>query len=385
MRRLVLLALFLLAVWPVFGANVTVGCPGGTPGMHTSINAALATLDQQGPHTIVVSGTCTESVAIDQRERLTIQAPQGSTATIIGTGPVAITVRNSEPVLLRGLTVSASRTAIAVFDNSMVTITGVDAQASQGNAIEVIGAIAHFGGPATTDAVRVHGSFNGMRVEGSSIFVTGRLTAENNQNAGVTTGTSRLVFAGAGAAGANVFRNNGTAGINAANSAYVELVSTNLIQNNGSNGIILTAMANAHIRGGVTIEGHPRSGVAVLFNSTFHSSGNNVIRNNGSAGDPFRAGISTSHNSMVWLGGGAQIVNNIGRGILADSGTSLRLDNTTLSGNSEEAIVLIHGAILESIAANNVAGPVSCDSTAIVFGDLAGFPAFECAKKGEKK
>ena len=54
-----------------YAAAVTVGCPGGSPGDYPSINAALAALDFVGPHTVTVSGTCTETVVLTDRERIT--------------------------------------------------------------------------------------------------------------------------------------------------------------------------------------------------------------------------------------------------------------------------------------------------------------------------
>jgi hypothetical protein len=381
MRRLVL-AVALLFVPSVYAVNVTVGCPGGTPGTYPSIGAALAALDNQGPHTINVSGNCSESVIVDQRERLTIQGP----ATVTGTAGFGIRIDNSGNVVLRSLTVSAAQTAISVANRSAAVIAGVTAQGGF-NALDIFGgASVSVGGFNAADAVLLHNSTNGLRMEGSVVFVPGRLVCENNSGAGIILDSGRLETAPS-AAGPVILRNN-FVGLSVQNGGFAQLGRANRIENNAGNGAILTAGAILHLAAAGTdvtiIEGNPRSGVAVLFNSTFRSNGANIIRNNGSAGDPFRAGISASHNSMVWFGGG-QIINQTGRGILADSGTSVRLDNAVISGNSDEAILLQHGAIFESIAGNAVTGTVSCDATVIVFGDLTGFPAFECEKKDKEK
>lgn len=378
MRKLLLAALCLLV--PIAEAtNVTVGCAGGTPGTYPSITAALAALDNQGPHTINVSGTCSESVVIDQRERLTIQGP----ATVIGSPNFAIQINNSGNVALRSLFVSAPRTGISVGNRSAATLAGIDAQAPLGNALDIFGgASVSVGGASPADAVVLHDSGIGMRMEGSVVFFPGRVTCENNSGAGIQIDSGRLETAPP-TGGPIILRNN-FVGLNIQNGGFVQLGRENLIQNNASNGALLLSGAILHLTGGTIIEGNPRSGVGVLFNSTFRANGANIIRNNGSAGDPFRAGVSASHNAMVWFGGG-QILDNTGRGILADSGASVRLDNATITGNSEQGLELLHGAILESIGGNTVpangTASVKCDATTVVFGDFTGFAAFECAKK----
>jgi hypothetical protein len=79
----VLLSLF-LAVWlcPARATDVAVGCAGGIGGQFSSINDALNSLDQFGPHTIMVSGTCTENLFIHDRNGITIFAARGQTATV---------------------------------------------------------------------------------------------------------------------------------------------------------------------------------------------------------------------------------------------------------------------------------------------------------------
>lgn len=382
MRKICVVLLFLCAS-SLFGAVVTVGCPGGSPGTYPSINAALAALDTQGPNTINVSGTCTESVNIDQRERLTIQGP----ATVTGTANFGIQILNSGNVTLRNLTVTGPQNAIAVANRSAATIVGVTAQGGF-NALDVFGgASVNVGGFTAADAVLLHNSGNGIRMEGSVVFMPARVTIENNSGAGLLIDAGR-VETSAPAAGPIVIRNN-FVGINVQNGGLVQLGRTNLIQNNASNGALILSGGILHLAAGLgtevtTIEGNPRSGVAVLFNSTFRSNGPNIIRNNGSPTDEFRSGISASHGSMVWFGGG-QIINNTGRGILADSGANVRIDNATVSGNSEVGMLLKHGVILESIGGNTVPDAVTCDATTIVFGDFTGFAPFECEKKDKEK
>src|SRR5712692_2863105 len=122
--------IFLLpsAVW---ATNVTVDCNGGG-----SINAALGGLDLQGPHLIMVSGTCHENVAIVDRERLTIVGMP--TATIVAFDPTdnVIFVFRSRSILLRrlvltggsfGLLVQRSEVQINASTIQNNSVAGVDA------------------------------------------------------------------------------------------------------------------------------------------------------------------------------------------------------------------------------------------------------------------
>ena len=69
---------------PLHGANVTVGCPGGSGGTYPSINAALIAIGQIGPHTITATGTCADSVSLFNARSILIVAPAPGAATIVG-------------------------------------------------------------------------------------------------------------------------------------------------------------------------------------------------------------------------------------------------------------------------------------------------------------
>lgn len=385
MRFTISMCLLLIAC-AAFAANVTVGCPGGTPGDYPSITAALAALDPQGPHTITVTGTCTENILINQRERLTIEAPAGQTATIVAAGPFvsALEARHSLGLTLRNLIVRSNRSSIALFNNSTATITAVTVENTTGVALDLVGADVTVGGFNAADAVTVRG---GLRCVACSAFIAGWTTVENSTLSGLSVDAGRVNIFGQRPAptppsGPNVFRNNFN-GIVVTNGGAVMMDNINRVENNTASGMLLLG-GHATVNNGTTFESNQRNAVSVLEGSQFRSNGANRFLNNGAAGVDFRAGISATHSSVVALTGG-EISGSNGPGISADSASTVRLNGTSITGNSEEGIRLRHGAVFESIAGNNVpvngTASVTCDATAIVFGDFTGIAPFECEKK----
>jgi hypothetical protein len=131
-------AAFVLCLQPAsaWAASVNVNCTAVAPplGVFTSITAALATLDNTGPHTVTVIGPCTESVNIIQHDRLTIQSPVGQTATISppAPGPTVINVNGSHNILLRNLVLSGGGTGLVVTRGSTVTLQACSSRRTSG-------------------------------------------------------------------------------------------------------------------------------------------------------------------------------------------------------------------------------------------------------------
>lgn len=379
---------------PVFAANVTVGCAGGSPGDYPTITAALAALDVHGPHTITVSGTCNESVLLDQRERLTIQGP----ATVIGGVQPAFTIRNAGHILLSDLTTRGLRAAISVENRSSATLTGVIAEnATNGFALDA------FGGASLvlSGGVQLRNSANGMRCEACVAFFNGAVVIENNTGIGLVIDSGRVetfgqqpasTTTGPAQGGPTIIRANFN-GVNVMNGGHFEMSRYNLIEANAASGIILTS-GTASLFGNAlpdgtpsasVIQGNQRNAVSVLWNSTFRATGPHRLLDNGADGVMFRAGVSVAHSSMVSLVGGVTISGSVGPGLSLDATSNARLESTSISGNSEEAVRLMHGSLLELLAGNNIPAPsVTCDGTAIVFGDLTGVAAFDCEKDKKK-
>src|SRR5262249_50541915 len=83
--------------------NVLVDCSGATPRAFRSLQAAINSLDVVGPHYITLaSAPCTEDVQIINRQRLTIDAPNGNAFIISPEGPGgdAMTISGSTAIML---------------------------------------------------------------------------------------------------------------------------------------------------------------------------------------------------------------------------------------------------------------------------------------------
>src|SRR5262249_22939833 len=137
------LALLIIAWVPTitWAKNVTVDCSGANPRAFRSLQAAINSLDLVGPHYITVaSAPCTEDVQITNRQRLTIDAPNGN-AFITSTEGVngdAVTISGSTAIALIRIGFSGSSRGLVINRNSEVTVAGctVDSNANAGVRID---------------------------------------------------------------------------------------------------------------------------------------------------------------------------------------------------------------------------------------------------------
>src|SRR5688500_18841416 len=142
----VLLFFFVVAASPLASASAVVDCTGAPPpGSFPSVAAALATLDEKGPNSITVNGTCVGAVSVQYRDRLTIagtpgarlQAPSGTVLTVsrsrgfvlrdlaVSGGNRAVWVQTASDATLEGVVLENSGTGLTIDDESIVTIGGM--------------------------------------------------------------------------------------------------------------------------------------------------------------------------------------------------------------------------------------------------------------------
>ena len=232
--------LTLVLLLPSWGVTETrsVNCNAGG-----SIGEALKTL--KPGDTLLVSGTCVESVNItEQFDGITLDG-QG-TATVNGPDPAVnpiqlVAVRN---VTIKGLRVTGGRDGINLRGAQMIFI--------ENNIIEQTG----------RDGMQVH--------RGTFAMITGN-TIQNNARHGIVvheSSSARIGFASATAANEprpNLIQGNGGNGIHVLRASNAR-IAANTIRNNRQNGINVERVSQADIASN-TIEGNARNGIRVTQNS----------------------------------------------------------------------------------------------------------------------
>lgn len=395
-----------------FATDVTVGCPGGSPGQFPSITAALNSLDLFGPHTIIVTGTCTENLIIADRNRLTITAPNGRIATVNAAAPsdTVILLFRAHQISLNNLIVQGGSTGIqvalasdAVIQNCKVQNNSGDGVLMQSNStLDLENSTSQKNGRAglsaesdsnvtlsTFPTQRIHFNNNGyagINVDRSYLQINfGTVTVENNIGPAIFASGGRLLLFGDNPNGiGSLFRSNGE-GIDFFNATSATFFGLNKITNNGAVGLQVQGSSLQLYGGalpngspdGTLIEGHTTLGVNVTSSADVMFDGSHTIRRNGTLGaDPtFASGLRVSRASAT-ISGGTKITGNIGPGILSDFNSSVQIGpNATISGNTDVGVRLFHmsaGNIIAPFTSNQL---VTCDNTSLLFGDVAGHPA----------
>lgn len=391
--------------------NVTVGCPGGQPGQFTRITDAMNSLDIVGPHSITVTGNCTESLFIGDRDGVTLAAPDGQTATINAANPADIVIQTfrARRITLRNLVVQHGSVGVlvnfgsdAVVQNCTMQGNSSDGLVSQQNASLVVenSTLQHNGGNGLTAASGANvtlstypdqritlsnNGWNGINVD--SAYVQGNfgtLTIQNNQGPAVWTSGGKLVIFGDSPVGpGNLIQNNGQ-GIEITNGTSAALYGQNLVHNNGQVGLQIDGSSVQAYGGaladgtpdGLVVEGHTVFGIEITGSAEVILGGQHVIRGNGSAGaNPLTSsGVHVARASATFMGG-AQITANLGPGIVADFNSSVQLGSgATITGNSGWSTLLLHRSVADVVSPLGLNQPMTCDESSLAFGNLAGLP-----------
>lgn len=423
--RTVVLAFAAALLMPVAvrATNLTVDCTLGTPGAFTTIGAALNSLPVNSasePHTITVTGPCNENIFIFERQRITIQAASGTTATInaANAGDFVLNIFGSRGIQLSGLTLQGGSTGLLVNEGSDVDIQNCTIQNNSADGIDVqIGSILgvenstiqNNAGTGLSDAgssmvtlatfpdqrIKIIGNGgDGIDMDGSNLQVNfGTLSVDSNAGDALFMNGGRLLVFGGGTGGGNVFQNNG-GGIVVANAASASFGGSNMIRKNGDYGLTV-AGSSATFNGrmlpngtlnATTIEEHAIAGVIANRLGDVRFGGPHRIQHNGGpTADPhLRAGIQLNRSSLT-LTQGVEVINNIGPGILADVNSSTTLTSASISNNAGQGIKLIHQSVAgfsqPLTITGNVGASIFCDDSSLAFGNFTGITHINCERK----
>lgn len=366
-RRIAVVVASLILGSAAHGAadQLTVVCGTGGPGAFASIGEAIASLPLNSttePHVINVTGTCTESVSLVNRQRITIQgeppagvativAPPGDGNVLVASGSRAISLRR---LVIQGgsIGVSATRGSEVTVDACTVESNDIGVQANQQSLLSLAG----------TGATHVQNNTIGLFVLGGSELVVPpsvSLLVQRNQDGVAVSGGST------GSLGNAVITGNYGAGVFVQGGSQAQLSTLGQISNNGS----------------APKPGEAQGGVFVGNGGSFNASG--TISSN--TGDGITVGSELAGNATLRLMG-ATVSDNSGNGILASTGAAIGLSGSSVTGNGLDGIRLIKASIAGlpdapgsppfNIPANTISGNggrgISCDATSRAFGDLSG-------------
>ena len=272
MKRLFIAVILIACAIPASaaGSRFNVNCDKGE-----KINKLLNTIAKAGavpPITINVSGTCKESVLIQNFDRLTLQTKTG--AVIIGTSKTvaAVTIAQSTYVTVQGFLIQGGLDGLDCLENSICDLNG--------------------------------------------------LTVENSLNGGVAFGRS------AGILTANVFQNNAARGLNVVNGSKV-LVVGGTSQGNGADGMGVVSGSNLTMQN-ATIQNNAGDGVRVLLGSSLRMF-DTVI--SGNAGNGITL-FSQANGSLEQIVTGNVVTGNTGNGMaIRDVSFARFFDTNNISGN----------------------------------------------------
>lgn len=257
---------------------------------NNSINAALALLDKTGPHTITVSGACSEEVVIENFDDLTLRGNPGAsindpTPSVLDDNNV-VTIGGSRDVTVRDLTINGGADGITCFRFSVCYLLNLTVQ----------------------------GGYEGISLARSEAFVGDNTVIQNTAASGIS------VFNGAHLRAGPYLTANGVT-----------------IQNNGSSseGAVGVTVGNGSYADlfQVTIQGHTYGeGVIVDFGSHVRLVGSTVTGSGGT-------GVSVGGASVLRLqslpGFPTTITGNGGHGVEVSYLSYLRINGArTISGNT---------------------------------------------------
>jgi hypothetical protein len=410
---------------PSTAANLTVDCTGAPPppGVFGSITAALNSLPLTATaeiHVLTVTGTCVENVMLFRVDNITIQAPVGQTATVIGDpntpangvfdlvsarfimfqrliiqgggshGPQAgVNVSINSFLLLEDCTVEgANGSGVFVSQGSLFHMVRGTIRNNGGSGVLLdSGTAADLNGIGSASGIQIHNNGGGVSAASSSLTVQGPVTIENNGGPGVSLSRSQASF---NAAQDDIVVRGNLEGIDLVDHSAATVSGQLRIESNQGIGLLALDGSSANLQrrrlpSGVfraaLIEGNQFNGIVVAAQSVVRMNGPHKIRNN-SLNDTLPAGIFVVRNSTLRAGNGVEIANNQGPGILAEQGANLGLNNLAINNNMQEGVRLLRMSVGDLLVGNTIAGnggaSITCDSTALVVGDVSGISNINC-------
>jgi len=373
MRLVGVISLFLMAsaAFAQGDQSITVDCNSGG-----SLSGALAKLNKQVPHTIIVQGTCTEYVSIDGFEGLTLKGqpgtvlqqpatnPQNSSYVLSITGSRAINVfgltvnslpsiftgigigKGSSQVLLKNVTVTGSW-GVVIYEESQVWLTGLNVTISSGYA-----AVSAF--------------------DKSDVHIAGGLlqrAADSNGYAGLFVASGHVTLQGM------TIRDMQTS-ITINNSGSVDTVTVDSTQ---PSDILIDNPAGTNTNGVVVSDG----------SSLNQGSARLLIRNAGQSYGFTSGAVFVTNNSSLNAGTGLLVTNSQGQGVIVTNNSHATFAGSSITRSLHGGLVAANLSTIDlqgwqglnQVGGNNP--DLFCDSSSYITGtsNLFGAPTSNCANQ----
>jgi parallel beta-helix repeat protein len=300
MKHLVIALVVTLCAIPAIaeGSRFNVNCDKGE-----RINKLLHMIAQAGaqpPVTVNVSGTCKESVSIQNFDRLTLITKTG--AVIIGPSKdvnAAVTISNSSFITLQGFLIQNGMNGVLCDENSVCNLAGLTVEKA---------------------------TYEGVRFERSGGVLSG-----------------------------NVFQNNGYRGLSVVNGSKV-LVSGGTIQGNADAGIGVLSGSELNIEG-ATIQNNALDGVLALLGSSVRIYDSTISGNGGSGIGLY----SQSNGSLEQTVTGNVVTGNAGNGVfLRDLSFARFVGTNNVSANLTQPDVTCVPQFPATRGSGTVGGTTNC-------------------------
>jgi len=348
--------------------TVTVDCASGD-----TLARALTKGDDRKSLTILISGTCSESIVINRSDIKLAAAAPG--ATIVGPDPAIDVIRvTGSRVTIDGITIMGGRNGVTGDGAAGLIVQNALVQGTGRNGITY----AH-GASGIVDNVTVaNNARDGVAVDAAQGTVINSLVTQNARHGvGVfNSGSARVGIDNFNDPGGNTISANGQNGIHIVFGSTA-LVAMNQITGNGTSadpaalriGINL-ASASVDIIGGNTISNNVGTGVNLVRSSAIFSDPNfgittvNTISGNGSPTS--QGGVSAFLGSSVTIRD-AIITGNVGFGVSLSLNSAAQIGNTQIQNNTGSGLQLQLGsAALAQAPAGSITGNggfgVICDT-----------------------
>jgi len=369
--RVISVLLLASAAFAQGGQSITVNCDNGD-----SLNGALAKLNKQARHTVIVQGTCTEFVSVNGFEGLTLRGQAGATIQQPAANPqnlaYVLSIAGSRGINVFGLSV---RSLPSIFSgigigkgSSQVQLQNVSVTGSWGIVVAEESQVW-----LVQANVTISSGFAAVSAfDKSDVHIAGGLLqrpSDGNFYAGLFVGSGHVTMQGM------TIRDMQEA-IDIGSSGSVDLVDVDTTQ---PSDVMIDNPSGTNTNGAIVTDGSSLNlGSAKLR-----------IRNAGQSGGGTSGAIFVTNNSTLNAGANLIITNSQGQGVIVTNNSHATLAGSSITGGLHGGLVAANLSTIDIQQANAltlVGGnrpDLFCDASSYITGtaNLSGVPTANCTNQ----